>query len=148
MQGGSLIKNLWCGQAINLNSVILTCKLAFPKCAVSQRLQAIHKFPTLTPCFLSWFRASLVAQRLKCLPAMRDTRVWSLDQEDHLEKERATHSSTLAWRTPWTEEPGRLQSMGSQRVRTQLSDFTFTFFLTLVIGDQWTTDWWSSPLSF
>ena len=59
---------------------------------------------------------SLVAQRLKCLPGMQETRVQSLDWEDPLEKEMATHSSTLAWRIPWREEPGRLQSMGSQRV--------------------------------
>ena len=50
------------------------------------------------------------------LPAMRETRVWSLGWEDPLEKEMATHSSTLAWKIPWTEEPGRLKSMGSQRV--------------------------------
>ena len=60
--------------------------------------------------------ASLVAQRLKHLPAMRDTPVCSLGQEDPLEKEMATHSSILAWRIPWVEEPGGLQSMGSQRV--------------------------------
>ena len=47
---------------------------------------------------------------------MQETRVWSLGREDPLEKEMATHSSTLAWKIPWTEEPGRLQSMGSQRV--------------------------------
>ena len=57
-----------------------------------------------------------MAQRLKHLPAMRETWVRSLDQEDPLEKEMATHSSTLAWRIPWAEEPGGLQSMGSQRV--------------------------------
>ena len=61
-------------------------------------------------------RASLVAQRLKHLPGMRETRVQSLGWEDPLEKEMATHSSTLAWRIPWREESGRLQSMGSQRV--------------------------------
>ena len=60
--------------------------------------------------------ASLVAQRLKCLPAMQETRLRSLSQEDPLEKEMATHSSILAWRIPWREEPGGLQSMGSQRV--------------------------------
>ena len=60
--------------------------------------------------------SSLVAQRLKCLPAMRETRVWSLGWEDPLEKEMATHSNILTWRIPWREEPGRLQSMGSQRV--------------------------------
>ena len=62
-------------------------------------------------------RASLVAQRLKCLPGLRETQVQSLGREDPLEKEMATHSSSLAWRIPWMEEPGRLQSMGSQRVR-------------------------------
>ena len=61
--------------------------------------------------------ASLVAQRLKCLPAMQETWVQSLGQEDSLEKEMAVHSSILAWEIPWTEEPGGLQSMGSQRVR-------------------------------
>ena len=60
--------------------------------------------------------ASLVAQRLKHLPAMRETWVRSLGQEDPLEKEMATHSSILARRIPWTEEPGGLQSTGSQRV--------------------------------
>ena len=61
--------------------------------------------------------ASLVVQRLKHLPGMRETRVRSLGWEDSLEKEMAIHSSTLAWRIPWREEPGGLQSMGSQRVR-------------------------------
>ena len=60
--------------------------------------------------------ASLVAQRLKRLPLIRETWVRSLGQEDPLEKEMATHSSILAWRIPWMEEPGGLQSMGSQRV--------------------------------
>ena len=58
----------------------------------------------------------LVAQTVKRLPAMRETWVRSLGQEDLLEKEMATHSSILAWKIPWTEEPGRLQSTGSQRV--------------------------------
>ena len=60
--------------------------------------------------------ASLVAQMVRCLPAMRETQVRSLGQEDPLEKEMATHSSILAWKIPWTERPCRLQSMGSQRV--------------------------------
>ena len=59
---------------------------------------------------------SLVAQRVKRLPTMQETWVQSLGQEDPLEKETATHSSILAWRIRWTEEPGGLQSMGSQRV--------------------------------
>ena len=62
------------------------------------------------------YRTSLVAQMVKRPPAMRETWVQSLGQEDPLEKAMAPHSSTLAWKIPWTEEPGRLQSMGSQRV--------------------------------
>ena len=61
-------------------------------------------------------KASLVAQMVKNLPAMQETQVQSLGWEDPLEKEMAIHSSTLAWKIPWTEEPGRLQSMGLQRV--------------------------------
>ena len=60
--------------------------------------------------------ASLVAQMVKHPPAKQKTRVWSLGWEDPVEKEMVTHSSILAWKIPWTEEPGRLQSMGSQRV--------------------------------
>ena len=60
--------------------------------------------------------ASLLARTVKNLPAMQDTWVQSLGWEDPLEKEMATHSSNLAWEMPWTEEPGRLQSIGSQRV--------------------------------
>ena len=60
--------------------------------------------------------ASLVAQMIKHLPAVQETWVQSLGWEDPLEKEMATHSSTLAWKIPWTEEPGRLQGRGSQRV--------------------------------
>ena len=62
-------------------------------------------------------RALLVTQMAKCLSAMWETWLRSLGQEDPLENEMATHSSTLAWKIPWMEEPGRLQSMGSQRVR-------------------------------
>ena len=68
-------------------------------------------------------RASLVAQRIKRLLVMRETQVWSLGQKDPLEKEMATHSSILAWRIPWMEEPGRLQSTWS-RSWTRLSNFT------------------------
>ena len=62
----------------------------------------------------SW--ASLVAQLVKNSPAMQETPIQFLGPEDPLEKEMATHSSILAWKIPWTEEPGGLQSMGSQRV--------------------------------
>ena len=58
-----------------------------------------------------------MAQMVKHLPTLWETRVRALGWEDPLEKEMATHSSTLAWKIPWTEEPSRLQSMGSQRVR-------------------------------
>ena len=64
-----------------------------------------------------------LSQMVKSLPAMREIRGWSLGPDDPLEKEMATHSSILAWRIPWTEEPGGLQSTGSQS-RTRLSDFT------------------------
>ena len=73
-------------------------------------------------CIHYFFRNSAVSQLidysmvLKRLPGMRETWVPSLGREDSLEKEMATHSSTLAWRIPWREEPGGLQSMGSQRV--------------------------------
>ena len=62
-------------------------------------------------------KSSLVAQTVKRLPAMLETQVQSLGQQDPLEKEMAIHSSTLAWKIPWMEEPDRRQSMGSQRVR-------------------------------
>ena len=70
--------------------------------------------------FLVHFK--VVAQMVKHLPAMQETRVRLLGQEDPLEKEMTIHSNILAWKIPWTEEPDRPQSMRSQRVR--LSDFT------------------------
>ena len=66
-------------------------------------------------------RDSLVAQMVKSLPAMWDTRVPSLGWEDLLEKEMATHSNILSWKIPWTEEPGELQPMLSQKSWSQLS---------------------------
>ena len=71
--------------------------------------------------------ASLVAQRLKRLPAMRETWVRSLGWEDPLEKEMATHSSILAWRIPWMEEPGGLQSTGSQKESDMTEQLHFHF---------------------
>ena len=65
---------------------------------------------------------SLVAQLVKNLPAMQETWVWFLGWEDPLEKEMATHSSILAWEILWTEMPGRLQSIGSQKSQIWLSD--------------------------
>ena len=78
----------------------------------------VFSFPLLTfqrVVFQTW--ASLVGQTVKNLPAVWETWVWSLGWEDPLEEGMATHSSILAWRIPWTEEPGGLQSMGSQGVR-------------------------------
>ena len=72
-------------------------------------------FPTVFAILI--IQTSLVAQTVKRLFTMRETQVRSLGREDPLEKEMAIHSSTIAWKIPWTEEPGRLQSMGSQRVR-------------------------------
>ena len=66
--------------------------------------------------FSQLLRTSLVAQTVKRLSTMREIQVRSLGQEDTLEKEMATHSSNIAWKILWMEEPGRLQSMGSQRV--------------------------------
>ena len=79
---------------------------------------------------------SLVAQMVKRLPTMQETWVQSLGREDLLEKEMASHSSILAWKIPWTEQPGRLQSMGNATSRTWLSDFTFTFhpFIPNLLG--------------
>ena len=70
-----------------------------------------------------------MAQTVKRLPTKPETWVQSLGWEDLLEKEMATHTSILAWKIPWMEEPGRLQSMGLQS-QTRLSGFTFTFLLT------------------
>ena len=93
--------------------------------AMPDRLHELLLFPGS----LHLRRASVVAQTVKRLPTMREIRVQSLDWEDPLEKEMATHSHILAWKIPWMEEPGRLQSMWSQRVRhdwvTSLSLFTF-----------------------
>ena len=85
---------------------------------VSKRPLRYSKSSSRIPLYylLDLYFYTLVAQRLKRMPAMWETWVWSLGWEDSLEKEMATHSSILAWRIPWTEEPGGLQSMGLQRV--------------------------------
>ena len=95
-----------------------------------------------------WPWASLVAQTVKNLPAMRETHVRSLSGGDRLEKEMGTHSSILAWRSPWTEEPGDLQSMGSQRVGHHWVSNILTRYLINWMNewtDGWMTgwmDWW------
>ena len=84
---------------------------------------------------LQYFWPSLVAQRVKHLPAMQETRLQSLGWEDPLEKKIATHSSILAWRISWREEPGGLQSTGPQRVghdwATSLSQYCYCFMFWL-----------------
>ena len=79
-------------------------------------------------------RASLVAQTVKCPPAIRETWVRFLGPEDSLEKEIAIHSSTLAWKIPWMEECDRLQSMGLQSDKTERLHFHFHFGC-LVVSD-------------
>ena len=77
-------------------------------------LEAMYKYEKILTSY--YYRASLVAQMVRSLPAARETQVQPLDWEDPLEKERATHSRILAWKIPWTEEPGGLQSIGLQRI--------------------------------
>ena len=88
------------------------------ECVEGRQLFYSLYFPALGGTFkgLWGHRTSLVAQLVENLPTMWETWVRSLGWEDSLEKKMATHSSILAWRIPWMEEPGRLQSMGSQRV--------------------------------
>ena len=77
--------------------------------------------------FKPFLGEAILAQMVKNPPAVQETWVWSLGWEDHLEKEMAIHSSILAWIVPWTEEPGRLQSMGLQIVGCDWVTHTFTF---------------------
>ena len=86
----------------------------------------------MVPCFM--YRASLVAERIKHLPAMQETQVQSLGWEDPLEKEMATHSSILAWRIPWTEEPGGLQPTGSQELDTTERHCVCVFYVQWLVS--------------
>ena len=108
----------------------------------SPGLSSVHR--SICPSHTSYW-ASL-AQIVKNLPAMQDTWVQSQGWKDPLEKGMATHSSILAWRIPWTEEPGRLQSMGSQRVRHDWATKTFTLHKDIqlereVYSFSWSTFW-------
>ena len=96
-----------------------TCPITSPS-VLTSHMKLVQK-----TCSQQCYRVTKVAQTVKRLPAMRETRVWFLGREDPLEKEIAIHSSTLAWKIPWTEEPDRLQSMGSQRVGLSLSGYFF-----------------------
>ena len=88
----------------------------------------IHDYQNYDACYGG--KTSLVAQTVNHLPIMQETWVRSLGREDPLEKEMATHSSTLAWKIPWTEEPGELQSMGSQWIKHDWA--TSLYFLTFM----------------
>ena len=88
---------------------------------ISQNWQRLNE-AILNEILKVYFWGSLVAQTVKNLPAKQETRVQSLGWEDPLEKEMATHSSILAWRIPWTEEPGQLQSTGSQTFENDWSN--------------------------
>ena len=92
--------------------------------------------------------SSLVAQRVKDLPAMRETWVWSLGWEDPLEKKMATHSSTLAWKIPWTEELGRLQSIGSQKVGHDWATSLASLLVSVMKFqfEMWMGDWSNQEL--
>ena len=79
----------------------------------------------------------ILAQMVKCLPTKQKTQVQSLGQEDPLEKEMATRSSTLAWKIPWMKDPGRLQSMGSQRVRHDW-DTSLSLYFHIAETHRWT----------
>ena len=91
--------------------------LRIPASRTVRNMLPFLKAPHLWYFVMVALRASLVAHMVKHLPTRWETRVRSLGREDPLEKEMATCSSTLAWKIPWTEKPGRLQSMGLQRVR-------------------------------
>ena len=86
---------------------------------------------------LAYLFTSFVAQTVKYLPTMWETWVWSLGLEDPLQKEMATHSSIHAWKIPWTEEPGGLQSMGSQRVgHNWATSLSFIIFIIVILNFQ------------
>ena len=119
-----LTNTLIVGQQISLGIQVWSRKR---KQSWRRRKKKEKKQQQLIYWLLNTLITSLVAQTVKRLSTVRETWVWFLGREDPLEKEMATHSSILAWRTPWTEEPGGLQSMGSQRVghdwaTTHLSD--------------------------
>ena len=108
---------------------------------------SFNRYFSITPFYnvfcLSIITIYLVAQTVKNLPAMQETWVWSLGREDLLEKETVTHSSILAWRVAWTEEPGRLQSIGLQRVGHDWA--TNTHFTQLLKSEIWDTFFRVSP---
>ena len=109
----------------------------------------LNSFPRIKQSFLEFspvlLKASLVAQTVNNLPAMQETWVRSLSEEDPSEEEIATHSSILGWRIPWTEEPGGLQSVGLQRVGHDWVTDTVTATLLLEVGLGNVEFWRSAP---
>ena len=129
-------------QLYSIRPIIMKCRYSYFKIIILNPLPDtdIYLFPfssSLGKVFwssffpFSLFRlwASIVAQSVKNLPAVQETQVWSLGWEDPLEKEMATHSSILAWKISWTQEPGGMQSMGSQRVGHDWVTNTYLFRL-------------------
>ena len=115
------LKNLWEYYCCSLCFFFLNSFIVIYKSHAIHLLKMYNSvffsvFTDMFSVFTNMFGTSWVVQ-MKCLPTIQETWVWSLGQEDPLEKEMAPHSSTLAWKIPCTEERGRLQSMGSQRVR-------------------------------
>jgi len=104
--------------------------LILAQCYYLKNNNNLIKQPIRVPIALPIYHSlrPLVAQMVKNLPAAWETQVRSLGREDPLEEEMATHSSVFSWEIPWTEEPGRLQSMGSQRVGHDWAANTFNFF--------------------
>ena len=128
--------------------MLLLLKISF-KCIFQSCLQRGHilgwvtlptgfnfgEKPTFIPMELQTVtRASLMAQTVKNLPEMQETQVWSLGWEEPLEEGMATHSSILAWRIPWTEDPAGLQSTGWQRVRHDLTKQQHYITLQIYVG--------------
>ena len=110
----SLLKLMSIKSMMSHNHLIL----CFPLLLLPSIFPSIRVFSNESVLCIRWakYRTSFLAQTVKRVPTMQKTRVRSLDREGPLEKKMAIHSSTLAWKTPWMEDRGRLQSMGSQRV--------------------------------
>ena len=136
---------LWILNVLCTSLHIRACGCVFRKPSSSLCRPAPWGFCALTLRMLCLW-TSLVAQTVKRLSTMRETWVQALGWEDPLEKEMAIHSSTIAWKIPWTEEPGRLQSRGSQRVRhdwaTSLHLFVFIQHISAIPFQFWKTFCW------
>ena len=131
--------NVWWMSIYNSESKIETGSLKVNFCLSTKhthrhRICHILFAPTLNLKFIQCYISPLVAQKVKNLPAMQETQVWSLGWEDPLEEGMATYSSILAWRILWTEGPGWLQFVGLQRVGHDWATNTFTYLSTMWWG--------------